>query len=173
MLRAILEPWHDFFTLVGASAATLVGLMFVAASVGTGFFTEERQVGLRTLLSPTVVAFSGVLAACIVGVLPSPNWSVPSALLGGMGLLGTLYSASVWQRMIRDGIAGKIDLEDRIWYAFAPALAYVALTIAGVAFALQSEVATALLAAGICMLLLADIRNAWDMTTWVVLRRQG
>jgi hypothetical protein len=90
-----------------------------------------------------------------------------------MGLLGALYSASVWQRMIRDGIAGKIDLEDRIWYAFAPALAYVALTIAGVAFALQSEVATALLAAGICMLLLADIRNAWDMTTWVVLRRQG
>jgi hypothetical protein len=38
MPRTMLEAWHDFFTLVGASAATLVGLMFVAASVGTGLF---------------------------------------------------------------------------------------------------------------------------------------
>ena len=59
----------------------------------------------------------------------------------------------------------------RIWYAFAPALAYVALTLAGVAFALHTEAATALLAAGICILLLAGIRNAWDMTNWMVLRR--
>ena len=172
MPRAVLESWHDFFSLVGASAATLVGLMFVVASVGTGVFTEERQVGLRTLLSPTVVAFSVVLAACIVGVLPSLSWSVPSVLLSGMGSLGAFYSASVWRRMVSDGIAGKIDLEDRIWYAFAPALSYVALTIAGIAFGLHSEAATGLLAAGICMLLLAGIRNAWDMTTWVVLRRQ-
>jgi len=172
MPRAVLESWHDFFSLVGASAATLVGLMFVAASVGTGVFNEERQVGLRTLLSPTVVAFSVVLAACIVGVLPSSNWSVPATLLGGMGLLGAVYSALVWRRMVRHGIAGKIDLEDRIWYVFAPAVAYVGLTTTGVAFALHSEAATALLAAGICMLLLAGIRNAWDMTTWVVLRRR-
>jgi hypothetical protein len=173
MLRAVLESWHDFFSLVGASAATLVGLMFVAASVGTGVFNEERQVGLRTLLSPTVVAFGVVLAACIVGVLPSPTWAVPALLLSGMGALGLIYSGLVWRRMVRHGIAEKIDLEDRIWYAFAPAVAYLALTIAGVAFALHSEAATALLAAGICMLLLAGIRNAWDMTTWVVLRRQG
>jgi hypothetical protein len=39
--------------------------MFVAASVGAGVFTEERQVGLRTFLSPTVVAFSLVLAASL------------------------------------------------------------------------------------------------------------
>ena len=172
MPRAVLESWHDFFSLVGASAATLVGLMFVAASVGTGVFDEERQVGLRTLLSPTVVAFSGVLAACIVGVLPSPYWSVPAALLGGMGLLRALYSALVWRRMVRHGIAGKIDLDDRMWYAFAPTAAYIGLAIAGVAFALHNDAATALLAAGICMLLLAGIRNAWDMTTWVVLRRR-
>ena len=48
----------------------------------------------------------------------------------------------------------------------------LALAIAGVAFALHNDAATALLAAGICMLLLAGIRNAWDMTTWVVLRRR-
>lgn len=172
MLRAILGPWHDFFSLVGTAAATLIGLMFVAASVGTGFFTEERQVGLRTLLSPTVVAFGVVLAACIVGVLPSPIWAAPALLLGCIGALGFTYSVLVWRRMVRHGIAEKIDLEDRIWYAFAPAIAYVGLIGAGIAFALHCEASTALLAAAICMLLLAGIRNAWDMTTWVVLRRR-
>ena len=172
MPRELLESWHDFFTLVGAAAATLIGLTFVAASIGAGVFTEERQVGLRTLLSPTVVAFGGVLAACIVGVLPTPDWSVPAILLGGMGSLGILYSALIWRRMVRHGIAEKIDLEDRIWYAVAPALAYIFLTTAGVAFAFHGDAATALLAAGICMLLLAGIRNAWDMTAWVVLRRR-
>ena len=32
--------------------------MFVAASLGSGVFTQERQVGMRTFLSPTVVAFA-------------------------------------------------------------------------------------------------------------------
>src|ERR1700679_362025 len=81
MPHTMLESWHDFFTLVGASAATLVGLMFVAASVGTGLFTGEKEIGLRTFLSPTVVAFGVVLASCVVGVLPSPNSSVPAALV--------------------------------------------------------------------------------------------
>lgn len=168
-----LETWHDFFGLVGASAATLVGLTFVAASVGSSVFTEERQVGLRTLLSPTVVAFAGVLAACIVGVLPALGRGVSSALFSIVGSLGALYSMFIWRSMVREGIAGKLDIEDRLWYAFAPALAYVTITLAGVAFALVSKAATLLLAAGICLLLLAGIRNAWDMTTWVVLRRQG
>jgi hypothetical protein len=173
MPRTMLEPWHDFFTLVGASAATLVGLMFVAASVGTGLFSEEKEIGLRTFLSPTVVAFSVVLAACVVGVLPAPNSSVPAALVGGIGLLGLIYSALIWRRMVRNGFVSKIDLEDRIWYAVAPALAYVDLTVAGAAFAIPSEAAAALLAAGICLLLLAGVRNAWDMTTWAVLRRRN
>ena len=172
MPRTMLESWHDFFTLVGASAATLVGLMFVAASVGTGLFTGEKEVGLRTFLSPTVVAFGVALASCVVGVLPSPNSIVPAALVGGIGLLGLVYSALIWRRMVRNGLVRKIDLEDRIWYAVAPALAYVALTVSGVAFAIPSEAAAALLAAGICLLLLAGIRNAWDMTTWAVLRRR-
>ena len=82
MPRTMLESWHDFFTLVGASAATLVGLMFVAASVGTGLFTGEKEIGLRTFLSPTVVAFGVVLASCVVGVLPSPNSIVPQCAAG-------------------------------------------------------------------------------------------
>jgi hypothetical protein len=168
----VFGPWHDFFTLIGTASATLVGLMFVAASVGTGVFTNERQVGLRTFLSPTVVAFSVVLAASLIGVLPVSNWGVPGFLLVSIGLLGVVYSWLVWRRMIRGGIAESIDLEDRVWYTMVPAVAYLVLAMAGIALGIATEAACAFLAVGVCLLLLAGIRNAWDMTTWIVLRRQ-
>jgi len=168
----IFGPWHDFYALAGTASATLVGLMFVAASVGTGVFTHERQVGLRTFLSPTVVAFSVALAASLVGVLPVFNWRVPGFFLVGTGLLGVVYSWRVWRQMVQGGIAKSIDLEDRAWYIVVPAVAYLVLAVAGVALGIETEAACVFLAIGVCLLLLAGIRNAWDMTTWIVLRRQ-
>ena len=170
--QSMLGPWHDFYSLVGTASATLVGLMFVAASVGTGVFTHERQVGLRTFLSPTVVAFSAVLATSLIWVLPVSSGGVPGVLLVSVGLLGVTYSWLVWRRMVHGGIAKAIDLEDRLWYAVVPAVAYSVLAIAGAALGIETAAACALLATGICLLLLAGIRNAWDMTTWIVLRRQ-
>lgn len=172
MPQYIFAPWHDFYSLVGTAAATLVGLMFVAASVGTGVFTSERQVGLRTFLSPTVVAFSVVLAASLIGVLPTANGGVPGSLLMSIGLLGAVYSWRVWRRMLHGGIVEAIDLEDRVWYTIVPAVAYLILAIAGAALGIETATASAVLAIGVCLLLLAGIRNAWDMTTWIVLRRQ-
>jgi hypothetical protein len=172
MPQYVFGPWHDFYTLLGAASATLIGLTFVAASVGTGVFTRERQVGLRTFLSSTVVAFSVVLAASLIGVLPVTSRGVPIVLLVSIGLLGVAYSRSVWRRMIQGGIAASIDLEDRVWYTGVPAAAYLLLATAGAALAMDTEAACALLALGVCLLLLAGIRNAWDMTTWIVMRRQ-
>ena len=37
-----LAHWHDFYSLIGASSATLVGLMFVAVSISDGVFTREH-----------------------------------------------------------------------------------------------------------------------------------
>ena len=167
-----LASWHDFNVVMGTAAATLEGLMFVAASVGTGVFTEERQIGLRTFLSPTVVAFAGVLALALIGVAPVRSAAADAVLIGGAGLLGLAYSARVWQRMVQHGLASSVDLEDRVWYAAAPAFAYFLLAADGLGFALAAPAAPSLLAVGTGTLLVAGLRNAWDITTWVVLRRR-
>jgi hypothetical protein len=73
--------------------------------------------------------------------------------------------------MVDGGIAAAIDHEDRVWYLVAPAMAYVVLAAAGVAIYLAPQAAGAFLAIAAGLLLLAGIRNAWDMTTWVLLRR--
>ena len=172
MPDSILEPWRNYFLLMGSASATLVGLTFVAASVGTGVFTQERQVGLRAFLSPAIVAFSVVLATSLIGVSPVSQ-PLLGTLCGAIGLFGEVYSVVIWRRMVREGIHGKIDLEDRIWYTIAPVIAYAILSLAGLALIIAANAACAILAVGMGLLLLAGIRNAWDITTWVVLRRQS
>ena len=168
----MLQPWHDFYALIGTAAATLVGLTFVAASVGTGVFTQERHVGLRTFLSPTVVAFSAVLATSLLAAAPVSDPRILAALVAGLGVAGLAYSWRVWRRMVASGIANQIDREDRLWYVAAPPVAYAALAAAGVTIGLAAQAAGDLLATAACLLLLAGVRNAWDMTTWVLLRRR-
>jgi hypothetical protein len=36
------RPWHDWYMLIGTASATLVGLMFVAASVGSRLYTRKN-----------------------------------------------------------------------------------------------------------------------------------
>jgi hypothetical protein len=35
-MTEILRDWHDSYVLMGTATATLIGLMFVAASIGAG-----------------------------------------------------------------------------------------------------------------------------------------
>jgi hypothetical protein len=46
------------YALLGTAAGTLVGLLFVAATVATGIFPTDRPAPLRVFLSATVVHFS-------------------------------------------------------------------------------------------------------------------
>ena len=73
--------------------------------------------------------------------------------------------------LIRDGILAKIDREDRAWYLAVPALAYGTARCRGIVLAASPAAGRAGTAAGTCLLLLGGVRNAWDMTTWLVMRR--
>ena len=169
-LADVANPWHDLYALVGAASATLIGLLFVAASVGAGFFTHERHHALRAFLSPSVVHFSCVLAACLVAVAPIRSWWLLGALVGGVGLFGVAYAALVWRSMVRHGFTASIDLEDRIWYAAMPAVAYAVMAGGGGAFLLRTAMACGILAVSMGLLLLIGIRNAWDITVWTLVR---
>jgi hypothetical protein len=46
-----LHEWHDFFVLVGTAGATLLALMFVAASLGAGILTAKSRTATRMYMS--------------------------------------------------------------------------------------------------------------------------
>jgi hypothetical protein len=42
-LADTLALWRGFYALLGEASATMVALLFVAASVGTGMFSNDRR----------------------------------------------------------------------------------------------------------------------------------
>nr|WP_294528365.1 hypothetical protein [uncultured Rhodopila sp.] len=172
-LADALHPWHDFYTLFGTASATLIGLLFVAASVGTGVFSADRRAAQRVFLTASVVDFSLVLAASLVILAPIPGWFAFGGMVLACGLCGLGYSCVVWRDTLREGLIHKIDLEDRTWYIALPIGGYACLTASGMAFAVQLPQACTALAVSMGLLLVTGIRNAWDITLWSMSRRQS
>ena len=168
----MLQPWHDFYALTGAASATLVGSCSSPPPSEPACSRKSAKTGLRVFLSPTVVAFGAALATSLLGVVPLSDPRILAGLAAGIGALGLTYSVRVWRRLIDGGMAAEIDHEDRVWYFAAPAFAYAIMVAAGLAILLAPQAAGTLLAVALCLLLVAGIRNAWDMTTWVLLRRK-
>ncbi|MDT7555432.1 MAG: hypothetical protein QOI16_4243 [Pseudonocardiales bacterium] len=171
-LTDTLAAWHDFYALLGTASATMVGLLFVAASVGSGVFSSDRIAPLRMFLSASVVHFSGVLAVSLVVLVPLRNQLLFASLVVAGGLFGLAYCAVTWRDTVRDGLSKRIDLEDRIWYAFMPVLGYLLETASGLTLFGRLDLGCSAVALSMGILLLIGIHNAWDITIWSITRRK-
>jgi hypothetical protein len=168
-LTELFHDWHDFYILAGTASATLVGLMFVAASIGASIFNENHRAPMTTFITPTVVHFAAVLFACLLVTIPTHSWRTLGVLLGAGGLAGTIYSATiVVPIVVRHQF--NVDMIDRLFYSLIPLLGYLFVLAAAALLLMQSAMSANLIAAGLLTLLFAGIRNAWDMMVWIVIR---
>jgi hypothetical protein len=165
----LFHTWHDFYLLVGTASATLVGLMFVAASIGSSVFSEQNRNALQAFFSPTVVNFAAVLFTCIAVMIPSQTWLSLGLLLIAGGVAGLVYAGRVWiQMIIRRSF--KVDAVDRFFYATIPLLGYLLVFASGILLLLRIRWSSEVAAAALVVLMFAGVRNAWDMTTWIMMR---
>jgi hypothetical protein len=165
----VMHQWHDFYILVGTASATLVGLMFIAASIGAQLFREENRAAMEAFISPTVVHFSSTLFMSIFAVVPVHSELPLASLLVLVGLAGLVFSARVWvQILIRRSF--NVDMTDRLFYALIPCIGHLLVVVGGLMLIMRPDLGLDVLAAAALILLFAGIRNAWDMTTWIVLR---
>jgi hypothetical protein len=168
-MAELVHAWHDFYVLVGTASATLVGLMFVTASIGAPIFTEKNREALRAFISPTVVHFSTALFLCILALIPAHGSLAMALLLAVAGVAGLVYSSRLLVQLFVQG-QFHVDIVDRLFYAGIPVVGYVLVLIAASLLLIESEHGLELFAAALITLLLAGIRNAWDMTIWIVVR---
>ena len=168
-LGELLHSWHDLYILLGTASATLVGFMFVAASIGAHIFTESNRPGTGAFISPTVVHFSSALFLCVAGTIPVHSAFTLGALVGLIGIVGGGYSAKiVVQLFIRRQFT--VDVVDRLFYAFVPLAGYLGVLAAAATLFMHAEWGLIVLAAALLTLLLAGIRNAWDMMIWIMIK---
>ena len=163
------HAWHDFYVLLGTGAATLIGAMFVVASIGSSFLTEKNEPQIRAFMTPTVIHLSTVLLGCLLAMVPSLDWPAASVAFGIGSLAGLVYSARTALR-----VAGsQVIFVDRIWYGVVPMFAYGVIFAGAVMLLLQPRVALETLAVGLVLLVVASVRNSWDLIVFYAQRTDG
>jgi hypothetical protein len=151
--------------ILGTASATLIGAMFVVVSIGTGFLTRDRSIGIRTFLTSTVANLSATLFGAALTMVPALDWLWLGGIVGCVGIAGFVLSI---RETLGFGQHNHADRSDWFWYTIFPVVGY-ALLLAAAATALRGmAVSLDLVAAALAFLLAAGIRNSWDMIVFLV-----
>jgi hypothetical protein len=157
----MLDSWHEFYGLLGTSAATLVALMFVAASVAVGLLTSERSVGTQIYMSPVIMHYASVLFVSLITLVPALGDTALGLIIVANGLVGLGYSVFITIRLFRDS---KSEFVDRFAYGAWPFVAYGGSVAGGLLIIDRGRWGPDILAGAMLLLLLVNVRNAWDLT---------
>jgi hypothetical protein len=163
-----LHAWHEFYILLGTAAATLIALLFVAVSLGSGYLTGKRRhmQGTRTFMSPVVIHFSSVFFISAVCLVPSHGPAFFAVLIGLTAVLGIAVSIVITVWVVRTELTEY--LPDYFAYGLLPVGAYLALLVASFMIYGRQGYALEVLAGGMLLLAIVNIRNAWDLTLSMV-----
>ena len=158
----MLAPWHEFYGLLGTAAAALVALLFVAVSIGTSVLTPdpESRRNTGTYMSPVVFHYANVLFLSLIALVPKQTWQSFGVVIGVASAGSVIYSIVIALRVHRNPIS---DLPDRLCYGIIPLLCYATgLVVALLSFE-EKTAGLDLLAGAALLLLVINIRNAWDL----------
>jgi hypothetical protein len=162
--------WENFFVTAGTAAATFAGLLFVVITLSARLAATPAARGVHGFVTPVLVHFIGALLQSLVMLMP---WSSPrplAVILGLVGLSGIAYAIYV-VRLVRQLDFVSLEARDWIAYAGAPALANMSLLAGAVGLIAEKSFAPFAIAGAVLLLLFAGILDAWDMTLWIIGKR--
>jgi len=164
--RSPLVAWESFYVIVGSSGAALTGLQFVVIALMAETQSRSTARQIDTFATPTIVHFC---AALLVSAILSAPWiglSGVSFALGACGLAGAVYGVIVTTRA-RGEVGYRPVLEDWLFHAVFPLIAYTLLLAAAIALRSYPQQALFIIGATALILLFIGIHNAWDTVTFI------
>jgi hypothetical protein len=164
-----LTAWDNFYVIVGSSAGALTGLQFVVITLLAAARGVQRSTRtIDAFATPTIVHFCGVLLVSAILSAPWGQLASAAIALGCVGVTGIVYTAIVIKRTRAQTVYTPV-LEDWIWYAALPLLAYAALLIGSIFLGPGHHTTPSLFAiASITLLILfIGIHNAWDTVVYI------
>ncbi len=174
MLDPVLAPlssWQNFYVITGSVGGSLTGLMFVSITLIANLPRRPNvSAPIRAFSTPTVVHFCGVLL--LSGILCAP-WHTIGTLASALSLLAVLGVAYVLRAAyhMRRQTAYAPVMEDWLFYAVLPTLAYAIVLAGGIALPAAPVRALFVIAAGALSLLFIGIHNAWDQVLYISLEQ--
>jgi hypothetical protein len=164
------QAWESFYVIVGSSAGALIGLQFVVLTLITEAGMIRGGETLSAFGSPNVVHFCAALLVSAIFSAPWHGLGPPGVAVAVAGVFGLVYSIAVLRRALRQRDYRPV-LEDWIWHAALPLIAYAALVHAGIQLSRVSADALFIVGGSALLLVFIGIHNAWDTVTYVTLER--
>ena len=165
-----MEQWWNFFYLCGSAAVTLMGLMFVAVTLGSTLINKDNIDLVNAFLSPLCFHFLHVFFLCCAFAVPGAH----PHLLAGAAILSALWRLTMRMPKTYAVVHAEakkenadIDFSDWVIVVVLPIIVYVVLMVTGVGFLLGQPWAVSTLAASCLVLLLSAARGAWDTLIWI------
>ncbi len=160
-----LKEWRDFYLLVGTAGATLLALLFVAVSLGSGYLSHRQTAGTRTFMSPVVIHFTSVFFVS-VALVPTHHRTFFAALIAATALIGAAVSSVITVQVLRTNLTQHV--QDYFAYGLLPVVGYLALLAAAVLIYDRYAYGPDMLASALLLLAIVNIRNVWDLTLSMV-----
>jgi hypothetical protein len=167
----ILRDWQNFFMLTGTASATLIGLLFLAVSIGTPFSASQTRAYLRTFVSPILLSYSQVLLLSCLALMPLPGSFIPGILLLIPGCFNSALALKVCWRILVLHRDDQIDLGHWIWHIVLPLLTGLLLGTTAIGFLTEEAWAPLGFAVTNLLFLALGLRNTWVLTIWLLLHR--
>ena len=130
------------------------------------YLTEERHSATRTFISPVIVHFTTVFFVSAVALFPTHQAGLFAMLIGAAALIGAILSTYITIQVVRTDMTNYV--EDYLAYGVLPGLGYIALLAAAVAIDLEKDFGLDALAGALLLLVVVNIRNAWDLMLTMV-----
>ncbi len=164
----LLADWQVFCEILGSAAGALTGLQFlVMALISDMPMRSGEDQASDAFASPTIVHFVAVLLLATSMAMPWHGLRWPGAGWTLLGVVGFIYTLVVIRRMRRQ-LSYHPVLEDWLFHAILPVVAYLSLTAAALRLAAHTRGALFGIAGAALLLLLTGIHNAWDNVLFLV-----
>lgn len=174
LFNETLHSWQTFYSTVGAASAALIGLMFVALSLGMHLINETTKEAFDVFATPNVFYF--VTALVLSGVMLVPAYEPP--IFTGVIVVGGLAAAvNAWFHtwaLFRSGQRNQ-DFNRWDWFSLVilPSISYALLPIAGIFCALDRwPAAFTILWIATLLILICGIAGTWGLVIWIIYQRR-
>jgi hypothetical protein len=153
--------YKELFIVIATSAATLIGLLFVAVSVSKGRSRAHPQVIREFRAAAALLAFTNPFTVALYSLVPGTNVGYPTAVVGAIGVL-----------FVAAGIRATLSVRTRMRYR-GPQLSLIVTLLGvfgvqiyfGIALIIHPHRAADLDAVGYVLVasLLIGIGRAWEL----------
>ena len=164
--RSPLVAWESFYVIIGSSGAALTGLQFVVIALIAETRKQSTPQQIAAFGTPTIIHFCAVLLMSAILSAPFVSLSNVGIALGCCGLGGVVLGLIVVRRA-RQQIGYRPVLEDWLWHAVFPLIAYGALLVAAIVLSRYPQRALFAIGASALLLLFIGIHNSWDTVTYI------